>query len=171
MRIKIKSKEEIKDVSINKENLKANQVFTPPWVTNEMLDLLYKDRPTLLSDWETFIFEPSCGDGEMLIVIIERIYKALLEKYNDPERSFCETLFKFYAIELDEELVPKARMRIYEWAQKTACRELTRIEEWLIAFQLHQSIEYRDALKEGIASVHQTPAIRALKRKNIKSAR
>lgn len=147
------------------QDLIQAQVFTPSWVTNEMLDLIGENT---LESPDSFYFEPTCGNGQMLIVIVERIYKALFRVYQDHEKAFCETLFKFYATELDENLVPKARMRIYEWAVKNAGRPLTRLEEGLICLQLAQCIECRDALKESIPAIHEIPAIRALKRKGLK---
>ena len=146
-------------------NLKQAQVFTPEWVTNDMIDLLDQ---SCLSDHETFFFEPTCGDGEMLVVIVERIYKALMQKFGEHERAFSETIFKFYATELDEELVPKARMRIFNWAIKNAGRELTSLEQSLIALQLAQSIECRDALKVSIPNIDSSPGMRAIKRKKAK---
>ena len=150
------------------QNLVQAQVFTPPWATNEMLDMVGGER---LSDHETFFFEPTCGDGQMLLVMVERIYKALLNKYQDHEKAFCETLFKFYASELDEVLVPKARMRIYEWAVENAGRPLSRIEDGLICLQLVQAIECRDALKDSIPNIDPAPSMRALKRKFKEGAR
>lgn len=123
------------------KKLKRAQVFTPPWATNRMIDMLDKN---LLSDHETFFFEPTCGDGAMLVVIIERIFVELEKKYNDKAKALADTLFKFYAIELDSELVPKARKRVYEWAVSKIDRDLTELEMYLIAHSLQQSIENRD---------------------------
>lgn len=123
------------------KNLKSQQVFTPAWATNEMLDFLDQEA---LARHESFFFEPSCGNGEMLVVIVERIFKALVGKYNDAEKALAETLFKFYAIELDESLVPEARMRIYQWAAGKSKRDLSLLEQYLIANSLQQSIEHRD---------------------------
>ena len=120
---------------------KGQQVFTPEWATNEMIDLLDQGK---LSAHETFFFEPSCGDGSMLVVMVERIFQELLKKYGDRDQALADTLFKFYAIELDPELVPKARMRIYEWASNKAERELSPLEMYLIARSLQQSVENRD---------------------------
>lgn len=147
---------------MNREALINTQVFTPPWVTNKMLDLLGEDR---LSDHETFFFEPTCGDGQMLIVIVERIFKSLCDKYKDHNKAFCETLFKFYATDLDENLVPLARMIIFEWAIRNAGRELSEMEQSLIALQLAQAIECRDALKDSIPNIDASPSMRSLKRK------
>lgn len=144
------------------KDLAQAQVFTPPWATNEILDLLGEDR---LEDPNTFFFEPTCGDGQMLEVIVERSYQALMRVYGDHNKAFTETLFKFYATELDESLVPKARMRIWEWAIAKAGRPLSKMEQSLIALQLAQAIECRDALKDSIPNIDSSPSMRALKRK------
>ena len=117
------------------------QVFTPPWVTHQMMDLLDQK---LLSDDDTFFFEPSCGDGAMLLVMVERIFVELEKKYKDKTKALAETLFKFYAIELDGELVLLARKRIYDWAISKIDRKLSELEMYLIAHSLKQSIENRD---------------------------
>ena len=143
-------------------DLAQAQVFTPPWATNQMLDLLGEEA---LEDPNTFFFEPTCGDGQMLVVIIERTYHALMRVYQNHNKAFTETLFKFYATELDETLVPKARMRIWEWAVQKAGRPLSEMESSLIALQLAQAIECRDALKDSIPNIDPSPSMRALKRK------
>lgn len=150
----------------DKEELKQAQIFTPPWVTNEMLDLIGEGN---LSDHETFFLEPTCGDGQMLIVIVERIYKALLAKYEgDIEKALSETLFKFYATELDDTLIPTARMRVWMFAAETIGRELSTFEQYLIAHQLQQSIECRDFFAETIPALDTSPGMRAVLRKVLK---
>jgi len=96
-----------------KNNLSQAQVFTPHWVTNNMLNMLDQDD---FAKEDTLYFEPTCGNGEMLIVIIERIYSKLLDKYKDnKEKALADCLFKFYAVELDEKLVVEARMKIFNF--------------------------------------------------------
>lgn len=124
------------------ENLKETQVFTPPGVTNQMLDLLDQSD---FSKPETFYLEPSCGQGDMLVVIAERIFLELMKKYhNDVNKALSETLFKFYAIEIDPILVSKARMAMFEWATLKMGRELSDLENYLIAHSLQNSIECED---------------------------
>ena len=99
---------------MNKDKLKATQVFTPEWATNQMLDLMDQ---TSFGSPETYFLEPSCGDGQMLVVMVDRIFKELLKKYEGDharEKALSETLFKFYAIEMDADLVVKARFRLRE---------------------------------------------------------
>lgn len=144
-------------------SLKETQVFTPEWATNQMIDLIDQD---LLSDHETFFFEPSCGDGSMLVVIVERIYQSLMVKYaNDKDKALTDTLHKFYAIELDPELVPKARMKIWKWAVSKLGRELSLFEQYMIAHGLQQSIENRDFFRVMESPIYDSPGARAIGRK------
>lgn len=123
-------------------NLKSTQVFTPKWATNEMLDLLNQDD--LASEGVTF-FEPSCGDGQMLEVIFERVYEALVKKHGCKERALAGAMLKFYAIDLDPEMVIRARFRIYE-KFKTMAIGLDEAEllNHLIAHIVVDKIEIKD---------------------------
>lgn len=143
--------------------LKQAQVFTPEWATNSMIDLLDQ---SCLSNHETFFFEPSCGDGQMLVVIVERIFVALLEKYEgDKDKALADTLHKFYAIELDESLIPRARIKIWEWAILKLERTPTAFEQCMIAHGLQQSIEWRDFFDVMKTPVLDNPKARAISRK------
>lgn len=142
--------------------LNETQVFTPHWVTNQMIDMLDQN---LLSDHDTFFFEPSCGDGAMLVVIVDRIFNELFKKYGDKTQALADTLFKFYAIELDAELVPKARKRIYDWAVSKIERELSELEMYLIARSLQQSIENRDFFEAINHPINAPSGAKAISRK------
>jgi hypothetical protein len=144
------------------KKLKQAQVFTPPWATNQMIDMLDQN---LLSDHETFFFEPTCGDGTMLVVIVERIFVELEKKYNDKTKALADTLFKFYAIEFDAELVPHARKRIYDWAVSKIDRELSELEMYLIAHSLQQSIENRDFFEAMKHPIDAPSGAKAISRK------
>lgn len=123
-------------------DLAATQVMTPSHVTNQMLDLL---DPSCFLEESTYFLEPSCGDGQMLQCIVERIYTARLTVHaGNTEMALADTLTKFYAIDLDGEMVKKARHRIYEWAKGKVNRELSPLEMYLIARMLQRSIEQKD---------------------------
>jgi len=141
---------------------KQGQVFTPPWVTREMLDMLDQH---LFSDHDTFFFEPSCGDGSMLIIIVDRIFEELKKKHGDKTKALADTLFKFYAIELDHELVPLARKRIFDWAVSKMDRGLSELEMYLIAHSLQQSIENRDFFCAINHTISASNGARAISRK------
>lgn len=126
------------------KDLKSVQVFTPKWATNQMIDLM---NPENLSSDETLFFEPSCGDGQMLEVIIERIYLALCQKYNgNKERAFAETLLKFYAADIDPEMVGLARERIFNKAKDVLESDFNSSDfaQHLIAHVLINKIVVRD---------------------------
>jgi hypothetical protein len=146
-------------------NLKQAQIFTPPHITNQMLDMLDQ---SYFSDPEYFFFEPTCGEGDMLIVILERIYNHLLIKHGDVVKAISETIFKFYATELDESLVPIARMKIFDFVVKIMGRDLSDFEKYLIALQLAQAIECRDVLKilKPPSALDTSPGMRSLKRRD-----
>jgi hypothetical protein len=148
-------------------NLKQGQIFTPPHITNQMLDVLGGDE--VLANPENFFFEPSCGDGQMLLVIIERIFNALMNRYdNDIDKALSECLFKFYAFDLDAELVIKCRHNAFNLFLKLSGRELNTFEQYCIANSLQSSIEFRDALsKQGISAVASSPGRRAINRKGV----
>lgn len=132
--------------------LSSVQIFTSTKVANEMLDLLDQK---VFSESETFFFEPSCGDGGILIPILERIYMELLKKYDGMKsKALAETLHKFYAIELDENLIRKCRERVFLFFKEKAndvgsCEELI---DLLIANQIADAIEHNDffeVMKDG----------------------
>ena len=146
---------------MDKDKLRKTQIFTPQKVTNEMVDLL--DQESLSSD-ETFFFEPTCGDGSLLVVLVDRIFNEMLKRHKDRSRALSDTLFKFYAVELDEELVPQAREKIYNWALSKLKRELTGLEKYLIAQSIRQSVEHRDFFEVMEHPIDAPAGARALSR-------
>jgi type I restriction-modification system DNA methylase subunit len=52
----------------------TGEVFTPPELVNEMLDRLPKE---VWSDPTKTWLEPACGDGNFLVVILERLQESL----------------------------------------------------------------------------------------------
>lgn len=125
------------------DSIKATQIFTPPWVTNQMLDMLDQEH---FQAEDTFFFEPSCGDGGMLVVILERIYKALLSKHHDMPKAIAETLHKFYAIELDVEMVQKCRVNVWNWVlEKLGDKpDFKLLCDFLIANQIKDAVEHNN---------------------------
>ena len=104
------------------KSIKQTQIMTPRWAVKEMLDMLGVEKESPFTKDETFFFEPSCGDGEFLLEIVERGYSELRahcdKKFpgneNNKEGALSEVLFKFYAIDIDEGIVVKARTRVHE---------------------------------------------------------
>lgn len=124
-------------------HLKSAQIFTPRWSADQMLDLLDQDK---FSADDTFFFEPTCGDGQILIPMLDRIYGALLKKHGCPNKTLAETLHKFYAIELDEELVKACRINVWSWiADKIGENpDYKLLCDYLLANQLRDSIEHNN---------------------------
>ena len=119
------------------------QVFTPPAITHQMLDLLDQ---SVLADEEANFFEPSCGNGQMLEVIVDRLYQAMLSANGgDRERALAATCVRFYAIEIDPAMVRDARRRIYDvlWNMAKDC-DMRLLCQWFIAWLVHQRIECKD---------------------------
>lgn len=124
------------------DQLKATQIMTPAWVANAMLDLLDQ---ACFADEETSFLEPSCGDGAILEPMIERIFAGRLAAHaGNVDRALAEALTKFYAIDLDADMVVKARRRLSAWAQQKVGRDLSPLESHLIARILLRSIEQAD---------------------------
>jgi hypothetical protein len=45
--------------------------FTPAWLVNQMLDKLKEYAPTILSDPTKTFLDPACGNGNMLVCILQ----------------------------------------------------------------------------------------------------
>lgn len=128
-----------------KSKQKENQIFTSTWVTNEMLDMLECDW----AEDNTYLFEPSCGSGDMLISCLDRIYEQLMKRYNnDKVKSLADLLFKFIAVEIDSELVVNCRARAFKYfyakldeIDSTELKELMMI---VIARQCQEKIVCQD---------------------------
>ncbi len=75
------------------------QVYTPEWVVIEILNLVNYRTEKILN---SYILEPSCGDGAFLIEIVKRyIFEAKRQSLSDDEiRNGLEKYI--YGIELDE---------------------------------------------------------------------
>ena len=106
--------------------------MTPPKVVKDMLDLLDQKE---FEKKDTYWFEPSCGDGEFLLEILNRGYIALREKYKgEPffkEKALAETILKIKAIDIDFEMVIKARTRMYKEIFKIHVDEKMDVQEFL----------------------------------------
>jgi type I restriction-modification system DNA methylase subunit len=79
---------------------KTNEIFTPRWLVEEMLDELPE------SSWEegkTFI-DPTCGDGNFLVIVLER----KLNLNHDPVRA----LNSVFGIDIMEDNIQECRKRL-----------------------------------------------------------
>jgi hypothetical protein len=131
------------------KNYVQAQIFTPEKVTNDMLDLLDQDHFT---DHNTYFLEPTCGKGDMLIVILDRIYTRLVDHYskeNDyesKEKALADTLFRYHAIEIDEKLVIEARTRVFQFFSEKSeeIGNTALLLNFIIARSVSESIECKD---------------------------
>lgn len=136
--------------------MSKTQIFTPPGTTNQMLDLL---DSALYADEGSFFFEPSCGNGQMLEVVLDRMLASTTTKYGgDSAKAMAETITRFYAVELDPELVIACRTRIYQWCV-THCADTASFTRYLIARTLQNAIEHKDFF----AAVGLNPVARKIK--------
>lgn len=126
-----------------KTSLKPTQVMTPPWATKEMIALIGTKK---FGEEDTYLFEPSCGDGGMLKTCCEEIHKVLLEKYKgNKEQALADLCFKFYAIDLCSEMVVKARTKMYDFL-KVLLKECDKdvFSSYILARIIHEKIEHKD---------------------------
>lgn len=85
----------------------TGEVFTPQGIGHEMLDLVLGRDPSLISG---NYLDPSCGDGNLLVYVLERKLLAGLHPY--------QALESLYGIELIEENVQRCRERLIACAAK-----------------------------------------------------
>lgn len=101
-----KSKQRVKD---------HGEVFTPDFIVNDMLDLVYNETQRI----ESRFLEPACGDGNFLIKILERKLNVVEKKYKsnqfDYEKYALLAVSSLYGVELLEDNTVKARERLYEY--------------------------------------------------------
>lgn len=64
-------------------NLSSDEVFTPPEIANQMLDMLPQD---LFANPDTTFLDPACKSGVILREIAKRLLKAQLPNYEDRVR-------------------------------------------------------------------------------------
>lgn len=96
----------------SRERVKAHgEVFTPPWIVEDMLDLL---PPEKFEDGSTFL-EPAAGNGNFVLAIMERIFKARTAKGETANEAAVEAIFLVYSIELLEDNVKELRRRVVAW--------------------------------------------------------
>ena len=89
----IKSKERVR---------KYGEVFTPPHIVKEMLDILETENPGIYAKADATFLEPAAGDGNFLVAILRRKLSAM--KATMPKKLWArESLFvlaSIYGIEL-----------------------------------------------------------------------
>lgn len=96
----------------SRQRVKAHgEVFTPRRMVNQMLDLVRAELETGPQFVDKTFFEPSAGDGNFLIAILQRKLRAIEKRYQ-PEFWPTESLFalaSIYGIELLHDNLEAAR--------------------------------------------------------------
>ena len=106
---------------------KYGEVFTPMHVVEDMCDLL---DPDIWSDEGVTLFEPTCGDGNIVIVLLRRRLLAIYTKakhagHPDPKGyAVANALSGLVAIDILADNVEKTRQRIINvinngWVQQS----------------------------------------------------
>ena len=107
------------------------EVFTPEGTVRDMLDLL----PKTAFDVTTTFLEPSCGNGNFLVEILER---KLRNMPKDSSRSKIKmdsalALASIYGVDIEAENVSEARDRIYAQVKSFAKEATVADQEFLSA--------------------------------------
>lgn len=101
-----KSKDRVKD---------HGEVFTPNFLINDMLDLVYNETQRI----ESRFLEPACGDGNFLIKILERKLDVVEKNYKknqfDYEKYSVLAISSLYGVELLKDNTEKAKERLYKY--------------------------------------------------------
>ena len=106
---------------------KYGEVFTPMAAAEDMCDLL---DPDIWSDEDTMLFEPTCGDGNIVVVLLRRRLLSLYAKakhagHEDPKGyAVAIALSGLVAVDILEDNVQKTRDRVLSvvgnWIQRNA---------------------------------------------------
>lgn len=100
-----------KDLSRSKTRVDSTaEVFTPEEIVNKMLDMV---KPEDWSNPEITMLEPSCGDGNFVVVMISRFMDGLVNVIPDPEQRFKHIVEKqVYALDIMPDNINAALNRI-----------------------------------------------------------
>ena len=95
-------------------NLSSDEVFTPPWLVNEMLDMLEENSPGIFSDPSKTFLDPACKTGIFLREIARRLFEGLKETIPDPEERRRHILEQqVYGIAITELTALMSRRTLY----------------------------------------------------------
>ena len=90
------------------------EVFTPPWLVENMLDLVKGETERI----DSRFLEPACGSGNFLVPVLQRKLAAVEAKYgkSDFERQYYALLAAMciYGIELLEDNIAECRANLLE---------------------------------------------------------
>ena len=90
-------------------------VYTPEWTVGMMLDKL----PTLKG---VALCDPSCGDGQFLVAVAERVCKAIARSPNEAERrQYRHTLQHLTGMDIDRAALSRCRERLDAVLREHGC--------------------------------------------------
>jgi len=100
------------------------EVFTPPEIVNEMLDLMDEEIRKI----ESRVLEPSCGNGAFLIPILERKMETVMNLSSTDSNSVINNaliaLMSIYGIDYLEDNIEECRANLYNSFLNTIPSEL-----------------------------------------------
>ncbi len=97
---------------------KLGEVWTPPKVVNELLDLI--EPKSVWADENYIFFEPTCGHGNFVIEVVRRRLKAFLKRAKKEKTkspcfySVANTLHNLRAVEISEKNATECRERVFK---------------------------------------------------------
>lgn len=117
---KVESEECLTDIEKlvrSRQRVKSyGEVFTPNQMVNQMLDLVRAELETGPRFVDKTFFEPSAGNGNFLVAILQRKFRAIKKRYQ-PEFWPTESLFalaSIYGVELLEDNHTAAKTALLE---------------------------------------------------------
>jgi len=147
----------------NKERANEHgEVFTPPWLVNQMLDEL--DESSFDAPGKTFV-DPACGNGNILVEVIRR-------KINNGCTAY-QSLMTTYGIDIMPDNVADCRKRMVDIAFEASGEEKSGWKTRLYEKAVAQNIRLGDALKftpEDIFSLKPSKELKAFRENAINNS-
>jgi len=144
------------------------EVFTPEKYVNQMLDMLDK---SVWTDINTIFYEPTCGHGNFVSVIIKRRLKAFLKqakrkKHDKPHfYAVANTLNNLWAIDIDSKNIKFCRERVQNLVFHFLSENEANSNIW--------TIKNRDFLTHALCciewQIHENEALSCLEKDPIKA--
>ena len=137
------------------------EVFTPPWLVNQMLDEL--DHSSFNAPGKTFI-DPACGNGNFLVEVIRRKIESGTAPY--------PALMTTYGVDIMPDNIDECRERLIDAVYEAT--SITR-EGWqtrLFERAVNQTIRLGDTLKfelDDIFSKKPSKELKAFREKSLES--
>lgn len=104
----------------NEERVKSKgEVFTPAKVVTQMLDMLEKESPEAFADVNKTFLDPTCGNGQFLVQILDRKLKLVDQLTADASDDEKETLALMalattYGVDIMPDNIKEARARLLD---------------------------------------------------------